>query len=110
MIAVPTSNPATTIRTRDFRRPMFRAARRASSGRNPTTAATRTTPIPIAHADASGRAISPAPRLLDDLAVPHPQDPVGPRADGGIVGHKDERLPLLPIQADEEVHDLGRRL
>src|SRR6266705_6988553 len=110
MIAVPTSKPATTIRTRDFRRPMFRAARRASSGRKPTTAATRTTPIAIAHADASGRAILPAPRLLDDLAVPHSQDPVGPRADDGVVRHEDERLALLPIQADEEVHDLGRRL
>src|SRR5712691_165613 len=110
IIAVPTSNPATTMRTRDFRRPMFRAARRASNGRNPTTAATRTTPIRIAHADASGRAILPAPGLLDDLAVPHAQDPVGPGADDGVVGHEDERLPLLAVQADEEVHDLRRCL
>src|SRR5213593_3137301 len=110
MTAVPTSKPATTIRTRDFRRPMFRAARRASNGRNPTTTATRTTPIAIAHADASRRAILPAPRLLDDLAIPHAQDPVGPRADGGVVRHEDERLPLLAVQADEEVHDLRGRL
>src|SRR6059036_609042 len=110
MIAVPTSSPATTIRTRDFRRPMFLAARRARSGRNPMTTATRTTPMTIAHADASGRAILPAPRLLDDLTVPHAQDAVGPRADDGVMGHEDERLALLPIQADEEVHDLGRRL
>src|SRR5437879_12644479 len=109
MIAVPTSSPATTMRTRDFRRPMFRAARRARSGRNPTTAATRTTPMTIAHADASGRAILPAPRLLDDLAVPHAQDPVGPRADDGVVGHEHEGLALFSIQADEEVHDLGHR-
>src|SRR5437867_5751755 len=110
MIAVPTSRPATTMRTRDFRRPMFRAARRARRGRNPMTTATRTTPMTIAHADASGRAILPAPRLLDDLAVPHAQDAVGPRADDGVVRHEDEGLPLFPIQADEEVHDLGRRL
>src|SRR3989442_1743152 len=110
MIAVPTSRPATTIRTRDFRRPMFLAARRARSGRNPTTAATRTIPMTIAHADASGRAILSAPRLLDDLAVPHAQDPVRPRAHGGVVGHEDQGLPLFSIQADEEVHDLRRRL
>src|SRR3989449_1055494 len=110
MIAVPTSRPATTIRTRDFRRPMFLAARRARSGRNPTTAATRTIPMTIAHADASGRAILSAPRLLDDLAVPHAQHPVRPRAHGGVVGHEDQGLPLFSIQADEEVHDLRRRL
>src|SRR5213080_4812038 len=110
MIAVPTSSPATTIRTRDFRRPMFRAAKRARRGRSAMTAATRTTPMTIAHTDASGRAILPAPRLLDDLAVAHAQDPVGPRADDGVMGHEDERLALLPIQADKEVHDLGRRL
>src|SRR2546428_10817307 len=110
MIAVPTSSPATTIRTRDFRRPMFLAARRARSGRNPMTTATRTTPMTIAHADASGRAILPAPRLLDDPAVPHPQDAVGPCTDDGVMGHEDERLALFPIQAHEEVHDLGRRL
>src|SRR3989441_10703821 len=110
MIAVPTSRPATTMSTRDFRRPMFRAARRASNGRNPTTAATRTTPIRIAHADASGRAILPAPRLLDDLAVPHAQDPMGPRADRGVVGHEDERLPLLAAQAGAGVQDLRRGL
>src|SRR5690242_3749285 len=110
MIAVPTSNPATTMRTRDFRRPMFRAARRASNGRSPTTAATRTTPIRIAQTEASGRAILAAPLLLDDLSVPHAQDAVGPRADGRVVGHEDERLPLLSVQADEEVHDLGRGL
>src|SRR2546428_5234379 len=97
MIAVPTSRPATTIRTRDFRRPMFLAARRARRGRNPTTAATRTIPMTIAHADASGRAILSAPRLLDDLAVPHAQDPVGPRADGGVVCHEDEGLSLFQI-------------
>src|SRR2546428_8136906 len=107
MIAVPTSSPATTIRTRDFRRPMFLAARRARSGRNPMTTATRTIPMTIAHADASGRAILSAPRLLDDLAVPHAQDPVRPRADAGVMGHEDEGLPRLSIQADEEVHDLG---
>src|SRR2546428_7156996 len=110
MFAVPTSRPVTTIRTRDCRRPMFLAARRARSGRNPTTAATRTIPMTIAHADASGRAILSAPRLLDDLAVPHAQDPVRPRADGGVVGHEHEGLALLSIQADEEVHDLRRRL
>src|SRR2546428_13819793 len=101
MIAVPTSRPATTMSTRDFRRPMLRAARRASNGRNPTTAATRTTPIRIAHADASGRAILPAPRLLDDLAVPNAQDSMGPRAAGGVVGHGDVSLPLIVGQADE---------
>src|SRR5213594_4154978 len=106
MTAVPTSKPATTMRTRDFRRPMFRAARRASNGRNPTTAATRRTPIRIAHADVSGRAILPAPRLLDDLAVPHAQDPVGPRADDSVVRHEDERLFLFAVQLNEEVHDL----
>src|SRR5947209_20541746 len=110
MTAVPTSKPATTMRTRDFRRPMFRAARRASNGRNPTTAATRRTPIRIAHADVSGRAILPAPRLLDDLAVPHAQDAMGPRADGGVVGHEDKCLPLLAVQAHQEIHDLRRRL
>src|SRR2546422_5239168 len=110
MIAVPTSRPATTIRTRDFRRPMFLAARRARRGRNPMTTATRTIPMTIAHADASGRAILSAPRLLDDLAVPHPQDAVGPCADHGVMGHEDEGLALFPIQAHEEVHDLGRRL
>src|SRR2546422_2725375 len=92
MIAVPTSRPATTIRTRDFRRPMFLAARRARSGRNPTTAATRTIPMAIAHADASGRAILSAPRLLHDLAVAPAQDPVRPRAHGGVVGHDDQGL------------------
>src|SRR5207249_11208976 len=110
MIAVPTSSPATTMRTRDFRRPMFLAARRARSGRNPMTTATRTTPMTIAHADASGRAILPAPRLLDDLAVPHARDAVGPRADDGVVRHEDAGLPLFPIQADGEVRGLGRRL
>src|SRR2546422_9647246 len=102
MIAVPTSKPATTMRTRDFRRPMFRAARRASNGRKPTTAAPRTTPIRSAHADASGRAILAAPRLLDDVAVPHAQDPVGPRADSRVLGHEDEGLPLPAVQADGE--------
>src|SRR5439155_894514 len=51
MIAVPTSSPATTIRTRDFRRPMFLAARRARRGPNPMTAVPRATPMPIAPRD-----------------------------------------------------------
>src|SRR5947209_19127423 len=101
MIAVPTSRPATTIRTRDFRRPMFLAARRARSGRNPTTAATRTIPMTIAHAAASGRAMLPAPRLLDDLAVPHAQDPARPRAHAGGGGPQDQGPPLLSIPAAE---------
>src|SRR5947199_9875545 len=104
MIAVPTSSPATTIKTRDSRRPMFLAARRARSGRNPMTTATRTTPLTIAHADASRRAILPAPRLLDDLAVPPPQDAVVPDADDGVMGHERERRALAPIQAHHEVH------
>src|SRR2546426_9495800 len=97
--------------TRDFRRPMFRAARRASNGRNPTTAATRTTPIMIAHADASGRAILPAPRLLDHLAVPHAQGPMGPPPYGGVEGHEDERLTLLAALVDVMCHvvSLGLR-
>src|SRR5207249_11500071 len=110
MIAVPTSSPATTIRTRDFRRPMFRAAKRARRGRSAMTAATRTTPMTIAHTDASGRAILATPRLLHDLAVPHAQDPVGSRADDGVVRHEDEGLLLFPVQLDEEVHDLRRGL
>src|SRR5207244_9386441 len=110
MIAVPTSSPATTIRTRDFRRPMFRAAKRARRGRNATTAATRTTPMTIAHMEASGRAILPAPRLLDDLAVPHAQDPVGPRCDDSVVRHEDEPHFPLAVQVNGEVPDLRSRL
>src|SRR3989442_14825612 len=101
MIAVPTSRPATTMRTRDFRRPMFRAARRARSGRNPMTTATRTTPIRIAHAAASGRAILPAPRLLDDLAVSHAEGAVGPRAAAGAEAPGDGGPRPVPAQADE---------
>src|SRR6266545_2140436 len=84
MMAVPTRSPATTIITRDLRRPMFRAARRARSGRSPTTRATKARPRRTATADHSGRATAlRPPRLFDDLPVPHPQ---------------------------EEVHDLRRRL
>src|SRR5437867_12427771 len=102
MIAVPTSSPATTIRTRDFRRPMFRAAKRARRGRNATTAATRTTPMTIAHMEASGRAILPAPRLLVDFSVRHDKHPVRPRADDGVVRHEDERLFLFAVQLSED--------
>src|SRR2546430_16619286 len=99
MIAVPTSSPATTIRTRDFRRPMFLAARRARSVRNPMTTATRATPMTIAHADASGRDILPPTRLLDDLAVPHPQVSLGPGADAGDMGHDVYRRVLCSLTA-----------
>src|SRR6266571_3592445 len=110
MIAVPTRSPATTIITRDLRRPMFRAARRARSGRAPTTTATKARPRRTATTDHSGRAISRPPRLFDDLPVPHAQDAVGARADARIVRHDDERLALRAVQPNEEVHDLRRRL
>src|SRR5437867_11156507 len=106
MIAVPTASAATPISAGEFRRPMFRAAKRARRGRSAMTAATRTTPMTIAHMEASGRTILPAPRLLDDLAVPHAQDPVGPRADDSVVRHEDERLLLFAVQLNKEVHDL----
>ena len=35
---------------------------------------------------------------------------MGPRADGGVVGHEDKCLPLLAVQAHQEIHDLRRRL
>src|SRR2546427_10787739 len=101
MIAVPTRRPATTIRTRDFRRPMLRAARRARSGRRPTTIAARMNPARLAHADQSGRAISAAPRLrlLDDLPAPHPQAPAGARADDRGARHEHQGPPRLAVQA-----------
>src|SRR5437899_10133095 len=103
MIAVPTGRPATTIRTRACRRPMLRAARRARSGRRPTTIVARMTPTRMAHADQSGSAISAAPRLglLDDLPVPHPQDSVGARADERVVRHEYQGLPRLAVPARE---------
>src|SRR6266571_864066 len=111
MIAVPTRRPATTIATRDFRRPMFRAASRARSGRSPTTSATKAMPRSTATTDHSGRATaSRPPRLFDDLPVPHSQDAVGSRADARIVRHDDERLALRAVEPHEEVHDLRRRL
>src|SRR2546428_13757327 len=112
MIAVPTRRPATTIRTRDFRRPMLRAARRARSGRRPTTIAARMTPARMAHADQSGRAISSAPRLrlLDDLPVPHPQVPMAAQAAERVVRHALQGLPRLAVQAREEVLVLAPRL
>src|SRR5207247_9526998 len=111
MIAVPMRSPATTMITRDFRRPMFRAARRARSGRSPTTRATKARPRRTAMTDHSGRATaSRPPRLFADLPVPHAVDAVGPRADGRVVRHDDERLALRAVHPHEEVHDLRRRL
>src|SRR6266508_5513536 len=111
MIAVPTRSPATTIATRDLRRPMFRAARRARSGRAPTTRATKARPRRTATTDHSGRATaSRPPGLFDDLPVPHSQDAVGARAHGGVVRDDDERLALRAVQPHEEFHDLRGRL
>src|SRR5216110_1042973 len=103
MTAVPTSKPARTIRTRDVRRRMFRAARRARRGRPARMTAARA--AMSAMAIASG-----PPGLLDDLAVPHPEDAMGPRAHDRVVGDEDERLALFAVQPDQEVHDLRRRL
>src|SRR6266508_2659104 len=111
MIAVPTSKPATTIITRDLRRPMFRPARRARSGRSPMTTVTRTRAARTARTDASERATAVRPpRLVDDLAVPHAEDAVGAGAHGRVVRDDDERLALRAVQPHEEVHDLRRRL
>src|SRR5574340_754619 len=111
MIAVPTRRPATTIATRALRRWMFRAARRARSGRRPRRSRIRTRPATRAmKALSAASTASPLAPLLDDRPVAHLQDPVGPRADGGIVRDEDEGLTLLAVQADEEVHDLRRRL
>src|SRR5205823_10250838 len=111
MTAVPTSKPARTIRTRDVRRRMFRAARRARRGRPARMTAARTIPTRTARAAMSAMAIASGPLgLLDDLAVPHPEDAMGPRAHDRVVGDEDERLALFAVQPDQEVHDLGRRL
>src|SRR5712691_8678320 len=110
MIAVPTRRPATTITTRDVRRRMFFAASRARRGRNATTTAARKTPMRMAHAELSGSATLASPRLLDDLPVPHPQDPMGVRTHARVVRHEDERLLLIAVELDQEVHDLRRRL
>src|SRR5439155_1081345 len=96
MTAVPTSSPARTIKTRDVRRRMFRAARRAKRGRPARTTAARTIPTRTARAARSATAIaSGPPGLLDDLAVPHPEDAMGPRAHDRVVGDEDERLALF---------------
>src|SRR5438552_16224429 len=111
MTAVPTSSPARTIRTRDVRRRMFRAARRAKRGRPARTTAARTIPTRTARAARSATAIaSGPPGLLDDLAVPHPEDAMGPRAHDRAVGDEDERLALFAAQPDHEAHDLPPRL
>src|SRR5207249_11956108 len=70
------------------------------------TIATRT-----ARAARSATAIaSGPPGLLDDLAVPRPEDALCPRAHDRVVGDEDERLALFAVQPDQQVHDLGRRL
>src|SRR5439155_14780637 len=111
MTAVPTSSPARTIKTRDVRRRMFRAARRAKRGRPARTTAARTIPTRTARAARSATAIaSGPPGLLDDLAVPHPEDAMGPRAHDRVVGEEAERLALFAVQPDQAVHDLPGRL
>src|SRR5438094_4125774 len=108
MTAVPTSSPARTIRTRDVRRRMFRAARRARRGRPARMTAART--IPTRTARSAMAIASGPPGLLDDLTVPHQEDAMGPRAHDRVVGDEDERLALFAVQPDQEVHDLRRRL
>src|SRR5437667_10474744 len=111
MTAVPTSSPARTIRTRDVRRRMFRAARRARRGRPARMTAARTIPTRTARAAMSAMAIaSGPPGLLDDLAVPHPEDAMGPRAHDRVVGDEDVRLAMFAVQPDGAVPDLRRRL
>src|SRR5256885_16952193 len=101
MIAVPTRRPATTIRTRDFRRPMLRAARRAKSGRRPTTIAAGMTPTRMAHAAQSGGAMSAGPRLglLADPPFPDRQDPVAAGADQRVRRTQHHGLPRLAVSA-----------
>src|SRR5947208_13900982 len=99
MTAVPTSSPARTIKTRDVRRRMFRAARRAKRGRPARTTAARTNPTRTASAARSATAIaSGPPGLLDDLAIPHPEDPMCRRAHYCVLGDEHDRLWLLRLQ------------
>src|SRR3990172_7365878 len=109
-IIVPMRRPNVTMRTRDFRRKAFRAAMRASMG---FAAAKTSTTDAAAPAATRGRRTSrtlPPARLLHDDSVPHLQHTVSPRRDGRVVGHDDERLPVLPVQSREELHDLRARL
>src|SRR5438093_13235906 len=100
MTAVPTSKPARTIRTRDVRRRMFRAARRARRGRPARMTAARTIPTRTARAAMSAMAIaSGPPGLLDDLAVPHPAAAVGPRAHDRGGGDEEGRVALSVLAA-----------
>src|SRR5256886_11713890 len=111
MTAVPTKRPRRTMTTRVVLRRMFRAASRASNGRAAIRMLTRTIPTTTTDTAISGRAMRlGAPRLFDDLSVPHPQDPMRSRAHDGVVRDEDERLPLLAVQPDQEIHDLSRRL
>src|SRR2546430_5085448 len=110
MTAVPTKRPRRTMTTRVVLRRMFRAASRASNGRAAIRMLTRTIPTTTADAAISGRAMRlGAPRLFDDLSVPHPEDPMRSRAHNSVMRDEDERLPLLAVQPDQEIHDLSGR-
>src|SRR5437763_16998471 len=103
MTAGPTGSPARTIKTRDVRGRMFRAARRAKRGRPARTAAARTIPARTARAARSATAIaSGPPGLLDDLAVPHPEATMGTRAHDRGVGDEAERQALFSGHRDQQ--------
>src|SRR5437667_11034754 len=111
MTAVPTRSPRITMTTRVDRRRIFRAASRARRGRVASRMPARTMPTTTRTGLSPARSCgSGTPRLFDDLSVPHPEDPMGPRAHDRIVGDEDEGLPLLAVQVDQEIHDLRRCL
>src|SRR6266571_8365352 len=107
-IMVPMRRPNVTRRTRDRRRNAFRTAIRARTrcvpARRPIATAT---PAIAMVGIRMSRTRSPRPHLLDDLTVSHLQDAVRTGRDRGVVRDDDERLAVLPVEPDEEVHDLG---
>ena len=48
------------------------------------------------------------PLVPDYEPVTHPDDPVGERADLGVVGHEDDGLATLTVEPSQEAEDLRR--
>src|SRR6266542_3868763 len=103
MIAVPSTEPATTRVASPRRRATWRKASLRRNGRR--TAMYAATAAQGARLELS---VTNAPLVLDEPAVVHVDQPRDRRADAGVVGHQHDRLPLDVVQLVEQLDDLVR--
>src|SRR5829696_2360208 len=102
------------LRREAFRMAILKATRsrtaRKARIKPPTVKMARRTSVSRSVGIPKSSSIVILPAAVLDRAVAHPDYPVGATGDQGVVGDEDEGLFFLPVQVDEEIHDLRARL